>query len=178
MLSSAPVITAHAASLSALPAPSSQLVCLTGSTLPVCSPAAVVVHLQAGSFGRAARIVDREDDYRKRRLNRVISPPRNDAFAMGDKTPDSRSQTYADVMREAQLARERDNTLQNIAVQQKQQAEEFAVVDKLGPTKAQQGMLSQSAAPQQQPQQQEQLLPAAAGQKRRNRWDQAVENEK
>eukprot|EP00891_Asterochloris_glomerata_P000831 jgi/Astpho2/831/Aster-00680 len=132
---------------------------------------------QAGSFGRAARIVDREDDYRKRRLNRVISPPRNDAFAMGDKTPDSRSQTYADVMREAQLARERDNTLQNIAVQQKQQAEEFAAVDKLGPTKAQQGMLSQSAAPQQQPQQQEQLLPAAAGQKRRNRWDQAVENE-
>ena len=134
-------------------------------------------HLQAGSFGRAARIVDREDDYRKRRLNRVISPPRNDAFAMGDKTPDSRSQTYADVMREAQLARERDNTLQNIAVQQKQQAEEFAAVDKLGPTKAQQGMLSQSAASQQ-PQQQEQLLPAAPGQKRRNRWDQAVENEK
>ena len=134
-------------------------------------------YLQAGSFGRAARIVDREDDYRKRRLNRVISPPRNDAFAMGDKTPDSRSQTYADVMREAQLARERDNTLQNIAVQQKQQAEEFAAVDKLGPTKAQQGMLSQSAAPQQQ-QQQEQLLPAAPGQKRRNRWDQAVENEK
>jgi hypothetical protein len=37
------------------------------------------------------RIVDREDDYRKRRLNRIISPARNDAFAMGDKTPDARS---------------------------------------------------------------------------------------
>ncbi len=42
----------------------------------------------------------------------MISPARNDAFAMGDQTPDARVSTYADRMREAQLARERDNTLQ------------------------------------------------------------------
>ena len=32
------------------------------------------------AFGGSRRIADREDDYRKRRLNRVISPARNDAF--------------------------------------------------------------------------------------------------
>ena len=35
-----------------------------------------------GSFARAGRIIDREDDYRKRRLNRQLSPARNDAFAL------------------------------------------------------------------------------------------------
>jgi splicing factor 3B subunit 1 len=45
----------------------------------------------------------------------MISPVRNDAFAAGDQTPDAAVRTYADVMREAQLARERDNTMRNIA---------------------------------------------------------------
>lgn len=68
--------------------------------------------LQDGALNQGRRITDREDDYRKRRLARMISPARNDAFAMGDQTPDARVSTYADRMREAQLARERDNTLQ------------------------------------------------------------------
>ena len=42
----------------------------------------------------------------------MISPARNDAFAMGDQTPDARVTTYADRMREAQLGRERENTMQ------------------------------------------------------------------
>ncbi len=42
----------------------------------------------------------------------MISPARNDAFAMGDHTPDARVTTYADRMREAQLGRERENTMQ------------------------------------------------------------------
>lgn len=68
---------------------------------------------QDGSFQRAARVTDRETDYQKRRLTaRMISPARNDAFAMGDQTPDARVTTYADRMREAQLGRERDNTMQ------------------------------------------------------------------
>ncbi len=45
-------------------------------------------------------IFEREDDYRRRRLNRMLSPARNDAFAMGDKTPDARVRSYADVRRE------------------------------------------------------------------------------
>lgn len=84
---------------------------------------------------QSRRIVDRESDYSKRRLNRIISPDRNDAFQMGDKTPDARVRTYADVMREAQLARERDNTLRNIEEKRKREAEEMAALD-AKPTKA------------------------------------------
>lgn len=55
---------------------------------------------------------------------------------MGDKTPDARVRTYADVMREAQLARERDNTLKNIADKRKAEAEaELEALDAV-PTKA------------------------------------------
>lgn len=70
------------------------------------------IWLQDAALNQGRRIADREDEYRKRRLARMISPARNDAFAMGDQTPDARVSTYADRMREAQLARERDNTLQ------------------------------------------------------------------
>jgi splicing factor 3B subunit 1 len=99
---------------------------------------------QLGSFGGSNRIADREDEYRKRRLNRIISPDRADAFALGDKTPDARVRTYAEVMKEAQLQRERDNTLQNIAQKQKE-AEELATLD-AKPTKAS-GMVAAPAAP-------------------------------
>ena len=71
--------------------------------------------MQDVAFGRPSRITDREDDYRKRRLARALSPARNDAFAMGDQTPDARVRTYADVMKDQQLAREKDNTLQACA---------------------------------------------------------------
>ena len=58
-------------------------------------------------------------------------------------------------MREAQLARERENTLKNIADKQKAEAEAAeAGVSSAGPSAA------APAAP-------------AAGQKRRNRWDSA-----
>lgn len=33
-------------------------------------------------FGGSKRVTDRESDYSKRRLNRTLSPSRNDAFAM------------------------------------------------------------------------------------------------
>lgn len=91
-----------------------------------------------GSFGASRRIVDREDDYRRRRLNRALSPARNDAFLMGDQTPDASVRTYADVMKEASLARERDNTMQNIARKKKEEAEaaELASLEATKPTKA------------------------------------------
>ena len=62
-------------------------------------------------FMRPGRITDREDDYRKRRLARMLSPARNDAFAMGDRTPANDVRTYGDVLRENQLARETENTM-------------------------------------------------------------------
>ncbi|GLJ13842.1 hypothetical protein SUGI_0221080 [Cryptomeria japonica] len=74
-------------------------------------------------FKKPQRIIVREDDYRKRRLNRIISPDRNDAFAMGDKTPDAAVRTYADVMREEALKREKEETLRLIAKKDQEEKE-------------------------------------------------------
>ncbi|XP_022140896.1 splicing factor 3B subunit 1 [Momordica charantia] len=102
-------------------------------------------------FKKPQRIIDREDDYRKRRLNRVISPERHDAFAAGEKTPDPSVRTYAEVMREEALKREKEETLRAIA--KKKEEEEAAKASGERP--------KESAAA------------AAAPQKRRNRWDQS-----
>ncbi|KAG6600246.1 Splicing factor 3B subunit 1, partial [Cucurbita argyrosperma subsp. sororia] len=105
-------------------------------------------------FKKPQRIIDREDDYRKRRLNRVISPERHDAFAAGEKTPDPSVRTYAEVMREEALKREREETLRAIA--KKKEEEEAAKASGEKP--------KESAAA------------AAAPQKRRNRWDQSQDD--
>ncbi|XP_020232307.1 splicing factor 3B subunit 1 [Cajanus cajan] len=96
-------------------------------------------------FRKPQRIIDREDDYRRRRLNQIISPERHDPFAAGEKTPDPSVRTYADIMREEALKREKEETLKAIAKKKKEEEE------------------AAKAAPPQQQQQQ----------KRRNRWDQS-----
>jgi splicing factor 3B subunit 1 len=140
--------------------------------------------LQDAGFG-SRRIVDRESDYSKRRLNRIISPDRNDAFQMGDQTPDARVRTYADVMREAQLARERDNTMKNIADKRKAEADSLAALDAV-PTKASglaAGGSSAAAAPPTLPPPGPAAAAAAAAAKaaaaggvpgKRSRWDSTV----
>ncbi|KGN53720.1 splicing factor 3B subunit 1 [Cucumis sativus] len=105
-------------------------------------------------YKKPQRIIDREDDYRKRRLNRVISPERHDAFAAGEKTPDPSVRTYAEVMREEALKREREETLRAIA--KKKEEEEAAKASGEKPK--------------------EPLASAAAPQKRRNRWDQSQDD--
>ena len=122
--------------------------------------------VQDGSFGKPQRIVDREDQYRQRRLNRIISPARNDAYAMGDKTPAADVMTYADIMRAQQLQRDTDNTLRNIADKQKAQAEMMEDVS-ARPTKAS-GLAP--VIPMQQP-----AKPAEKSRKR-NRWDQSEDD--
>ncbi len=122
--------------------------------------------LQDGSFGKPQRIVDREDQYRQRRLNRIISPPRNDAYAMGDKTPGADVMTYADIMKSQQLQRDTDNTLKNIADKQKAAAELMEDAS-ARPTKA-----SGLAPP---------VIPLAAARpdkaaRKRNRWDQSEDD--
>ena len=47
---------------------------------PLRSHTLTAVHPQA--FGASRRIVDREDDYRKRRLNRTLSPERADVMRL------------------------------------------------------------------------------------------------
>lgn len=129
------------------------------------APKSVLLDLPRGSesteddfgFKKPQRIIDREDDYRKRRLNRIISPERNDAFAMGEKTPDASVRTYADVMREEALKREKEETLRLISKKHQEELERRSKEASTAPTKAQ--------APVQ----------TATSQKRRNRWDQSVE---
>ncbi|KAL2628794.1 hypothetical protein R1flu_013480 [Riccia fluitans] len=74
---------------------------------------------EALGFRKPQRIIDREDDYRKRRLRRALSPDRHDAFATGSKTPDVSVRTYADVMKEEMLKREKEETLRLIAKKRK-----------------------------------------------------------
>ena len=65
---------------------------------------------------KSNRIADREDAYHARR-QRVLSPSRADAFALGDKTPDVSTRSYKDVMAEQQNAREREELKKKIAEQ-------------------------------------------------------------
>ncbi|KAK8636546.1 hypothetical protein V6N13_124291 [Hibiscus sabdariffa] len=102
-------------------------------------------------FRKPAKIIDREDEYRRRRLNQVISPDRHDAFASGEKTPDPSVRTYADVMREQALAREKEETLRAIAKKKKEEEEADKVEKESGDA-------------------------AAAAPKRRNRWDQSQDD--
>ncbi|XP_052174881.1 uncharacterized protein LOC127789869 [Diospyros lotus] len=111
-----------------------------------------------GGFKKPQRIIDREDDYRRRRLNRVISPDRHDAFAAGDKTPDVSVRTYADVMREEALKRAKEDTLRAIAKKKKEEEENKAADKEREPPPA-----AASLQPSQQ-------------QKRRNRWDQSQDD--
>jgi len=137
------------------------------------APRSILDHIPSADAGvdedagflKPSRITDREDDYRKRRLNRLISPARNDAMAMGDKTPDASVRTYADIMREQQYARDNEQTMRNIQKKKEEEAR-LAALD-AQPTRAQLG----GALPPPPP------LPAAqpnAGEKRRNRWDQGT----
>uniref|UniRef100_A0A3Q2PJ94 Splicing factor 3B subunit 1 n=1 Tax=Fundulus heteroclitus TaxID=8078 RepID=A0A3Q2PJ94_FUNHE len=57
---------------------------------------------------RAPKIADREDEYKGRRRQMIISPERLDPFADGGKTPDPKLQvrSYVDVMMEQNLSKE------------------------------------------------------------------------
>ncbi|GLT26082.1 hypothetical protein SLA2020_011690 [Shorea laevis] len=101
-------------------------------------------------FRRPAKIIERENDYRRRKYNRNLSPDRHDAFAAGEKTPDPSVRTYAEVMREQALAREKEETLTAIAKKKKE--EEEATKDE------------------------KEAGGAAAAPKRRNRWDQSQDD--
>ncbi|KAL3647491.1 hypothetical protein CASFOL_008459 [Castilleja foliolosa] len=70
-------------------------------------------------FNKPGKIIDREDDYRRRRLNRIISPDRNDPFL--DKTPGPEIRTYSDVMREEFLKRKEEEVKREIAKKKKEE---------------------------------------------------------
>ncbi|RWR75897.1 splicing factor 3B subunit 1 [Cinnamomum micranthum f. kanehirae] len=102
-------------------------------------------------FKKPQKIIDREDDYRRRRLNQIISPERHDAFT--DKTPDPSARTYADVMKEAALKRQKEELLREIGKKKKEEEEKKASEKDSG------------------------SVPVQPSQKRRNRWDQSQEQD-
>lgn len=95
-------------------------------------------------FGKSRRIVDRESEYHRRRLERTLSPPRVDPFALPQSSsggpqlqrgqskkakttaPNSTIElrTYQDAVKDANLERERFYTLRNIEQKQKREKEE------------------------------------------------------
>uniref|UniRef100_A0A6Q2YXR5 Splicing factor 3B subunit 1 n=1 Tax=Esox lucius TaxID=8010 RepID=A0A6Q2YXR5_ESOLU len=102
---------------------------------------------------RPAKIAEREDEYKARRRQMIISPERLDPFADGGKTPDPKlqSRSYMDVMKEQHLTKE-----------EKEIRQQMAEKAKTGDLKAVNG----SAASQ-----------AAAAAKRKRRWDQTAEKQ-
>ena len=77
---------------------------------------------QPSTLGPSRRIVDRESDYHRRRFQRELSPERLDAFS-SEAAQGSSARSYAEIIREAQLARERENTMANIMRKQREETE-------------------------------------------------------
>ncbi|KAM0855402.1 hypothetical protein ACQ4PT_049796 [Festuca glaucescens] len=72
-------------------------------------------HEDHATNGKSRRIMDREDEYRRRRLHRFLSPDRHDAFAAGEATSDPSVRTYTDAMRENRLQHRKEGVLREIA---------------------------------------------------------------
>ncbi|CAI5974420.1 unnamed protein product, partial [Closterium sp. NIES-64] len=130
---------------------------------------------EPAGFKKPSRIIDREDDYRRRRLNRIISPDRHDAFAMGDATPDAAVRTYADVIKEEALKREKEETLRQIAKKKAEEAERKAAELSSAPIKAQGAAAAPAAAAAAPAAAAPSAAAAAAGSKRRNRKPKAAD---
>lgn len=69
---------------------------------------------------RAKTIAEREDEYHARRRARIISPARADPFA--DATPAGEVRTYADVMAESSLEKEKDEVMKAIQAKKEEAA--------------------------------------------------------
>eukprot|EP00906_Rhabdomonas_costata_P009051 RCo012827 len=72
---------------------------------------------------KPAKITDREDEYRRRRLQMVMSPSRVDNFAvaLSEKTPaPGEGRTYAQILMERQLDQEKKDVERQLAQQQEE----------------------------------------------------------
>lgn len=73
------------------------------------------------------RIADRDNDYRKRRFDRMLSPERGDAFA--GKTP---QRSYKDIMQTQQLDAERAEVIRKIQQKREEEAEQQKLKEQQG----------------------------------------------
>ena len=76
---------------------------------------------------RKSRVSDRDNEYRARRLQRVLSPTRVDPFAQGGKGADGDARTYQDVMAERRLAQEEAAVLRAIEKKRREEADAQAM---------------------------------------------------
>ncbi|ORZ40130.1 armadillo-type protein [Catenaria anguillulae PL171] len=118
-----------------------------------------MAHLE--TQGQSRKIIDRENDYKARRLNRTLSPDRKDAFAAAangnaGSSADGAAMSYADVMRQAELEKEEHRVRAEIARRQREAAEN-------GTATASSSSSSSSSAPS---------SSVAETPRRRSRWDQ------
>jgi len=73
---------------------------------------------------RASRVSDRDDDYKKRRLDRAeLSPERADPFAEGSEAGGSERRGYAEIMKERNLEREEQRVMKAIEEKEKEAKE-------------------------------------------------------
>ncbi|KAI8371733.1 splicing factor 3B subunit 1 [Radiomyces spectabilis] len=80
------------------------------------------------------RITGREDEYKQRRFNRMLSPSRKDAFSESDdKAEESRS--YAEVIRQAELEKEEQRVYAAIAKKKKEEEESGQAQEAAQPAK-------------------------------------------
>uniref|UniRef100_A0A8D3DNM8 Splicing factor 3B subunit 1 n=1 Tax=Scophthalmus maximus TaxID=52904 RepID=A0A8D3DNM8_SCOMX len=105
---------------------------------------------------RPQKIAEREDEYKSRRRQMIISPERLDPFADGGKTPDPKMQvrSYVDVMLE-----------QNLSKEEREIRLQLAEKAKSGDLKVVNGSAAAQAAA------------AAAATKRKRRWDQTADQQ-
>ncbi|KAM9804690.1 LOW QUALITY PROTEIN: splicing factor 3B subunit 1 [Neosynchiropus ocellatus] len=118
---------------------------------------------------RPQKIADREDEYKARRMQMIISPERLDPFADGGKTPDPKLQvrSYVDVMMEQNLSKEE----REIRLQMVEKA-------KAGELKAVNGSAASQAAAKRKRRwdQTADQTPSNATPKKLSSWDQADSN--
>ncbi|KAJ3238536.1 Splicing factor 3B subunit 1 [Chytriomyces hyalinus] len=115
------------------------------------------------------KIVDREDDYRKRRLGRALSPERVDNFNPETNTSDN-ARSYADVIKESELNREHDRLTKKVAekkreMEQEEREKAAQVAQNIIQSSAS-GASASSSATAVEP------SPAASSSARKRRWDQ------
>ncbi|KAJ3104421.1 Splicing factor 3B subunit 1 [Phlyctochytrium bullatum] len=128
---------------------------------------------------KSRRIIDREDDYRKRRLQRQLSPERVDAFAQdkaggaagaGAEEGKGGARSYREVMKEAELDREYDRTLKKVKEKQEELRKEAL--------EAREALASRPAVVSMEPVKEkkvEEETNGAAKPPRKRRWDQGGE---
>ncbi|KAI9745187.1 MAG: U2 snRNP component prp10 [Claussenomyces sp. TS43310] len=113
---------------------------------------------------KSARIADRETDYQKRRLDRVLTPTRADAFASNRQAGAAEEgESYREVMQRRELEREEERVKRAIA---EKEANGDVVHHTAGLTKEDSGSASDKENKDAGP-----TEIVAAGRKRKQRWD-------